>query len=150
MELPVLSERTKLGILGILLLLMLGILIYTAVNALEAARNFQKQYSAVTKGDVSAIHPWMTVHVVSHLYRVPEDYLYHSLDLSDSKQLRHSTLYEIASEKKQPVNTVIQTLQHAILTYRKAHPNLLTPTPKPTTASGSKRQELPTPGRTPY
>lgn len=144
------SERAKLGLLGILLLVMIGILIFTAANALEAARDFQEQYTAVKKGDVSAIHPWMTVHVVSHLYKVPENYLYHSLELRDSKQLRHSTLYEIASKKKQPVNTVIQTLQRAILTYRKAHPNLLTPTPKSTATPRSKRHELPTPGRTPY
>jgi hypothetical protein len=148
LELPVLSERTKLGLLGVLLLLMVGILVFTAVNTLEAAQDFQQQYSAVKKGEVSAIHPWMTVHVVSHLYRVPENYLYHALDLTDSKLLRHSTLYDISSKKKQPVNTVIQTLQRAILAYRKAHPNLLTPTPSVTPRS--KRHAISTPGGTPY
>jgi hypothetical protein len=144
---PWLSERTKLALLGLLLLIMIGILVYTAINTLEAAQDFQQQQSAVKKGDVEAIHPWMTVHVVSHLYHVPEDYLYHSLNLNDSKVLRHSTLYELASKKKQPVNRVIQTLQRAILTYRKAHPNLLTPTPSATPKS--KTHAISTSGGTP-
>jgi hypothetical protein len=145
---PLVSERAKFVLLGLLLALMVGILIYTAVNTIEAAQDFQQQQTAVKKGDVAAIHPWMTVHVVSHLYHIPEDYLYHSLNLTDTKLLRHSTIYEIASKKKQSVNRIIQTLQEAILTYRKAHPNLLTPTPSVTPRS--RRPVRPTSGGMPY
>jgi hypothetical protein len=85
-------------------------------------RSFQKQYSAVKTGDVSTVHPWMTVHVISHVYHVPEEYLGQKLTISSQDQLRHETLYEIASHKKQPVNRIVHTVQQAILVYRKDHP----------------------------
>ncbi len=84
-------------------------------------RSFQHQYTAVKKGDVSTVHPWMTVHVISHVYHVPEDYLGHTLTISNSYQLRHSTLYDIAARKRQPVDRVVHTVQQAILVYRKNH-----------------------------
>jgi hypothetical protein len=113
------SERTKLSIIGLLLVLILGVLIFTAVNTAQAVHNFQKQYSAVKVGDVETIRPWMTLHVISHVYNVPEDYLGRSLVISDKTTLHKATLYEIASRKKQPVNQVIRTVQRSILTYRK-------------------------------
>jgi hypothetical protein len=113
------SERTKLSIIGLLLLLILGVLIFTAVNTAQAVHNFQKQYSAVKVGDVGTIRPWMTLHVISHVYHVPEAYLGRSLVISDTTTLRKATLYEIADRKKQPVNQVIHTVQRSILTYRK-------------------------------
>lgn len=132
------SERKKLTLLCLLLLLMLGIVAFTAVNTVEAIQNLREQYSDVKSGDVSAVDPWMTIHVVSHIYNVPEDYLYHSLQITYPNEYRHTTLYELASHKKQPVNQVIRVIQHAILTYRKEHPRPPTPvsghgvvTPKP-------------------
>jgi hypothetical protein len=135
------SERVKLSFLCLLLLLMLGILALTAVNTLQAVRSFQQQYSAINAGDVSTIHPWMTIHAVSRIYHVPEDYLYSSLHIGSPAVLRHVTLYEIASRKRQPVDQVIRAIQHAILAYRKGHPRFLTPSPAPKPLS-------PTPGRT--
>ena len=124
-----LSERAKLGLLWILLLLVLGFLAFTAASTFQAVRSFQQVYSAFKTGDVSTVHPWMTVHVISHVYHVPEDYLYLSLRIGTPASFRHVTLYEIASRKKQPVNQVVHTIQHAILVYRKQHPHFLTPTP---------------------
>lgn len=139
-----LSERVKLSLLCLLLFLMFGVLTFTAVNALQAVQSFQRQYSEVKAGDVSTIHPWMTIHVVSQIYKVPEDYLYHSLQISYPNEYRHTTLYELASHKRQPVDQVIHTIQHAILTYRKIHPEILKP------AAGRKQDKnppSPTPGR---
>lgn len=137
------SERARLGLLCLLLLIMLGVLVFAAVNTIQATQTFQKQYKAVKSGDVSAIHPWMTIHVISHIYNVPEDYLYSSLKLEDSPTLHHATLYEIAGRKRQPVNQVIHTLQRAIATYRTVHPRGPTPTPTP-----RARHAPPTVGRT--
>lgn len=133
------AERIRLALLCLLLLLMLGVLAFAAVNTIEAARTFQKEYKAAKSGDVSAIHPWMTIRVVAHIYRVPEDYLYSSLKLKDSPTLSHTTLYEIAGKKHQPVSLVIHTLQQAIATYRQAHPHISTPTPTPRARDATPR-----------
>ncbi|HVB23894.1 MAG TPA: hypothetical protein VNG51_18300 [Ktedonobacteraceae bacterium] len=141
------SERVKLGLLCLLLLLMIGIVAFTAINTFQAVQNLQEQYSDVKSGDVSTIHPWMTIHVVAHVYNVPEDYLYHSLQIDYPNQYRHTTLYELASHKRQSVNQLISTIQHAILTYRNKHPKSLTP------VTGQRRGGkplLPTSGRTHY
>ena len=126
-----LSERTKRNLLCVFLLLLLGLVAITAVRAFQAVHNFQQQYSEIKAGDVSAIHPWMTIHVISHVYHVPENYLYRSLTLDNPAQLRHSTLYQIATLKRQSVDQVVHTAQHAILAYRKHQsPFLLHPTNK--------------------
>jgi hypothetical protein len=116
-----LSESNKLKLIFLALLLILGLLAFSAIETVQAMRSFQHQYVAVKKGDVSTVHPWMTVHVISHVYNVPEDYLGHELTITNPYQLRHSTLYDIASRKKQPVDRVVHTVQQAILVYRKEH-----------------------------
>jgi len=120
-------ERAKLSIIILLLLLILGVLIFAAVSTIQAVRSFQHQYSAVKVGDVSTVHPWMTLHVISHIYHVPEDYLDHSLPVGNADLLRHGTLYEIANRKRQPVEQVVHTVQQTILKYRKEHSSFLTP-----------------------
>ena len=115
------GERIKLGLLCLLLLLMLGIVCFTAMSTYQAMRSFQQQNNALETGDVNAIRSWMTIHVIAHLYHVPEDYLSNTLAAGNPAQLRHFTLNQIASNKRQPVNKLIQTVQHAILEYRKAH-----------------------------
>ncbi|HLQ28639.1 MAG TPA: hypothetical protein VK140_05310 [Ktedonobacteraceae bacterium] len=141
-----LRERAKLGILCLLLLLMLGILAFTAVNTVQAVRNFQQQNSAIKAGDVHAIHPWMTIHMISHIYHVPEDYLYRSLNMNSPDQIRHATLNEIANRNRQPIDQVIRTIQHAILTYRKKQPPSM-PMPPP---QHSVRHAPPATGRAKY
>lgn len=121
MKLVAPGERIKLGLLILLLLLMLGLVCFAAVGTYKAVRNFQQQNSALEAGDVSTVRAWMTIHVVARLYHVPEDYLSHELAVSNPEQVRHSTLNQLASKKKQPVSKLIQTVQHAILSYRKTH-----------------------------
>ncbi|MBV9258226.1 MAG: hypothetical protein JO215_09425 [Ktedonobacteraceae bacterium] len=120
-----LSERVKLELICLALLLILGLLTFTAIETVQAMRSFQKQYSAVKTGDVSTVHPWMTVHVISHVYHVPESYLGKKLTINNPDQLRHATLYEIAAHKKQPVNRIVRAVQQAILVYRKDHNSAL-------------------------
>ena len=124
-----LSERTRLWLLWLLLPLVLGVLVFTAANTFQAVRGFQQQYSAVKTGDVSTVHPWMTIHVISRVYHVPEVYLYRSLQIDTPASFRHITLNGIANRKLQPVDQIIRTVQHAILAYRKEHPIFFTPTP---------------------
>jgi hypothetical protein len=125
------SERSKLILLGVSLLIMLSIIIFTSVSTVQATRSFQHQYNAVKTQNVNAIHPWMTVHVISNIYHVPETYLCGSLQSGSPKTLRHTTLYEIASHKREPVAKIVHTVQTAILAYRKQHPLPATPTPRP-------------------
>lgn len=141
-----LSERARLGLLCFLSLLVLGLLAFTTVNTMQAARSFQQQYSAVKTGDVKAIRPWMTIRVVSRIYHVPEDYLYRSLNIGNPDSLHHLTLYDIAKRKRQPVDQVIGSIQHAILAYRKIHPHFLTPAP----TQHTHMKPTPAPGRTKY
>jgi len=123
------SERARLGLLCLLLLLMLGMLAISAVNTFQAVRSFQQQSSALETGDVSTIRDWMTIHAISHIYNVPEDYLERTLQFGGPDLLRHATLSVLANRKRQPVNQVIRTIQRAILAYRKKHPPSLSPTP---------------------
>ena len=67
-----LSEDKKLKLICVLLLFMLGLLAFCAIETVQAMRSFQHQYNAVKMGDVSTVHPWMTVHVISHVYHVPK------------------------------------------------------------------------------
>src|SRR5260370_10447538 len=101
-------ERAKLGLLCFLLLFMLGFLAFTAVNTVQAVRSFQQQYSAIKTGDVQDIRPWMTIHVISHVCHVPEDYLSRSLKLDN----RHATLYEFAAHKTPPLYPHLHATTH--------------------------------------
>ncbi|HLL77939.1 MAG TPA: hypothetical protein VKT25_00455 [Ktedonobacteraceae bacterium] len=135
-----LDDRVSLGLLCLLLLCILGFLFYSVMNTYQAVEHFQQQVHAVKSQDVSAVRPWMTIHVISHIYHVPEDYLCRSLHVQTTETYRHVTLYDLAGRKKQPVDQVVHTLQHAIQSYRKAHPDLYTPTP--TRALHSRQKKM--------
>src|SRR5437016_6779541 len=106
----------------------MGFTIVKVVDTFGAMRNLQVQYSDARSGDVSTVRPWMTTHAISLIYRVPEDYVNSSLDVTSTPVHLHETLYEIASHKRQPVDRVIHTVQRAILTYRKGHRRISMPT----------------------
>jgi hypothetical protein len=142
--LDTLSERTKLTLLSFLLLLILGFLAFSAIRTFQAAHNFQQQYSRIKAGDVSTMRPWMTVHVIAHVYHVPENYLYHSLTINNPTLFRHATLYQIAARRRQPVDQVMHTIEDTILIYRKEHSALTT------TALVRQSDSLPIPGRMTY
>jgi len=147
-----LRERTtRLGLLCLLLFLALGLTVLVADATVQQVQSFQREEKAVKKQDVNAIHPWMTVHVVSHIYHVPEDYLYSSLRINKNDPLRRATLSTIASHKKQPYSRVEYTVKSAILAYQKEHPKILTPTPMPTPRPQNKGFiTIPIVGRTNY
>jgi hypothetical protein len=115
------SERIKLSVLSALLLLALVISAFTIANTLQAVRNLQLRNHDVKVGNVSTIRAWMTVPTISRIYHVPEDYVYRSLEIASPTSYHHVTLYEIAHRKKQSVDQVIHSLQHAILIYRQQH-----------------------------
>ena len=121
------SERIKLSVLSALLLLALVFSAFTIANTFHAVRNLQLRNHDVKAGNVSTIRAWMTVPAISRIYHVPEDYVYRSLEIASPVSYHHMTLYEIAHRKKQSVDHVIHTLQHAILIYRQQHPGITTP-----------------------
>ena len=121
------SERVKLSALSVLLLLALAISAFASANTFQAVRNLQLRNHDVKVGNVSTIRTWMTVPTISRIYHVPEDYMYHSLEISSPASYHHVTLYELANRKHQPVDQVIHTLQHAILIYRQQHPSITMP-----------------------
>lgn len=126
------SERARLGLLSLLLLLTLGCVAFGTSSTIQAVQRLQQQNAAIKKGDVNAVRPWMTVHVISRLYHVPEDYLYQSLNIDHPDLYHRVTLNQIASKQRRPVSRVIQAVQHAILQYRKDHTRMKTLTPQPT------------------
>lgn len=122
-----LNKGGSIALLCLLLLLALGLLTFTGIQTFQQIRSFQEHSRAVRAGDVHTIRPWMTLHVVSHVYHVPESYLYQELDIRDAGSMRHATLNTIAKTTHKPVNDVIQTVQHAVLAYRKVHPHASLP-----------------------
>lgn len=140
------SERAKLGVLCVLLLLAMVFTASTAENTFQSVRNLQLQNNGIRAGDIHTIRAWMTIHAISHIYHVPEDYVYRSLDISSTASFHRATLYEIASHKRQPLNKVIDTIQLAILTYRKRFDSF-----SMSTQQGSITKHLsPTLGRTEF
>jgi hypothetical protein len=121
------SEQIKLSVLSALLLLALAISAFTIADTFQAVRNLQLQNHDVKAGNVSTIRDWMTVPAISRIYHIPEDYVYHSLEITNSTSNHHVTLYEIANRKQKPVDQVIHIVQHAILTYRKQHHGITIP-----------------------
>ncbi len=140
------SERAKLNFLSLLLLLALGVVVLAIVNTWQAVTNFQQMSTATKAGDVTTIRPWMTIHVISRVYHVPEDYLTNSLQVKKTDPLHHATLYEIAARKRQPVDRLIRTLKNIILIYRKQHPGSSLPVQP--TRSPIENYFAPPPGET--
>ncbi len=120
-----LNKSGKIVLLCLLLFVALGLLIYTTVHTTEQVRSFQQRNHAVKAGDVNTIRPWMTLHAVSRIYHVPEGYLYKELQVPTTNT--RTTINSIAKIKHQPVNTVLQHVQHAVTTYHKTHASTSAP-----------------------
>src|SRR5689334_10724896 len=101
------SERIKLGILSALLLLVLAFSVFAVVNTFQAVRALQMRNHEVKAGNVSTIRAWMTIPAISHIYHVPEDYVYRSLNVTHPAPNHPVTLYEVANRKQKPVDQVI-------------------------------------------
>jgi hypothetical protein len=116
------SVRKKIVIVGVLLLLAVGITGFFAVETMQDLRDFQQQNALAVAGDVHTIQPWMTIPYISHVYSVPEGYLYRTLNLAPTAPHRHITLGSLSISYNRPVNDLIRKIQLAIQTYRRYHP----------------------------
>jgi hypothetical protein len=114
--------RKKIVIVGVLLLLAVGITVFFAVETMQDLRDFQQQNALAVAGDVHTIQPWMTIPYISHVYSVPEGYLYGTLNLAPTAPHRHITLHSLSISYNRPVNDLIRKIQLAIQTYRRHHP----------------------------
>ena len=114
------STRVKLILMGVLLCLaILGAVIAT-IATVQAFQRFQQRHHLVVTGDVRTIEAWMTIHHISIVYHVPENYLYESLNIPRSPNERLSLML-LAGRYKRPVNELIRQVQVAILIYREKH-----------------------------
>ncbi len=128
-----LNERGMLVLLCLLLLVTIGFLAFATMQTVQQVRSFQEHSHAVKAGDVSTVSSWMTIHAVSRIYHVPESYLNQELGIRNPETVRHATLNTLAKTSHKPVNTVIHTVQRAIVTYRKTHPYSPSSVPTPST-----------------
>jgi hypothetical protein len=119
-----LSTSRKLVVIGVLLCLALGATIFLAAQTVQAIQHFREQHALTLAGNVSVstIRPWMTIHYISRVYKVPESYLYEQLHITDPKSVRHTSLHSLAARYNRPVDGLIRDIQTAIETYRKQHP----------------------------
>jgi hypothetical protein len=124
-----LNVRLRRFGIAFLLCLALGLSIFSIVKTVQAAERFQQTRHLALTGDVHAIQPWMTLHYVSRVYRVPESYLLQVLRISDSRSVRHVTLYALAARLHTTPTALIQKIQAAILIY---HDHLPAPPPSGT------------------
>jgi hypothetical protein len=115
-----LSVRVKLIVMGVLLCLAVIGAVIATIATVQAFQRFQQTRHLVITGDVRSIQPWMTIHHVSIVYHVPENYLYESLNIPRSHNERLS-LTLLAERYKRPVNELIHEVQIAILLYREKH-----------------------------
>ncbi len=115
------STRVKLILMGVLLCLAVIGAVIATIATVQAFQRFQQTRQLILAGDVRAIQPWMTIHHISIVYHVPENYLYQNLKIPRSPTERLS-LTLLAGRYHQPVNELIHEVQVAILDYRRQHP----------------------------
>jgi hypothetical protein len=139
------SVRTRIIIVSVLLVLALGSTVFAAASTVQAFYMFQQQHTLAKEGDVRTIRPWMTVPYISRIYHVPQSDLYSALHQAGLQPEQHTTLHALSLRCHCPVNSVIHTVQEAILTYRRQHPPAHpgTPTPAPTPTGQVKQRGSP-------
>lgn len=115
------SARVKLILMGVLLCLAVVGAVIATIATVQAFQRFQQTRHLILTGDVRAIQPWMTIHHISIVYHVPEDYLYQALKIPKPQNARLSLML-LAGRYHRPVNELIHEVQIAILNYRKQHP----------------------------
>jgi hypothetical protein len=123
----------KFTIISVLLILSLSGTVYAARATLGAVHSFTVQQTLSKSGDIRIIRPWMTIHYIGNLCRVPTDYLDDSLDIPPGdKHFNRATLHELATHFKQSDTEIVHIVQKAILNYRQHRPPVrleLTPIP---------------------
>lgn len=125
-----LSARSRLIVTSFLLCLAVAATIFCAVQTVQAIQRFQLAHSQIIQRDVNAIQPWMTIHYISRVYGVPEEYLAHSIGLTNSRQWTNVPLRSLSVHYNRPVDALIRELQAAIKAYQKLHPYLIGYLPK--------------------
>lgn len=113
--------RVKLILTGVLLCLALAGAVIATLATVQAFQRFQQTRNLVLAGDVRSIRPWMTVHYISVIYHVPEDYLYQALNIPNPPPVKPA-LSLLAQYYNRPVDELIHEIQVAIETYRGQHP----------------------------
>jgi hypothetical protein len=114
-----LDTRSRLFVTSILLCLALAATIFCAVQTVRAIQHFQLTRSQIVQGDVNTIQPWMTIHYISRVYAVPEEYLIDHISIPDSRQVSNVPLRTLAARYNRSVDGLIRELQIAIKAYRK-------------------------------
>jgi len=117
--------RSRLIVTSILLCLALGATIFCAFQTIRAIQRFQLARSLAYQDDVNAIQPWMTIHYISHVYSVPEEYLAGSLNITTIRPVARVPLRTLAVRYNRSVDGIIRDLQTAIKIYRKQNPHRL-------------------------
>lgn len=113
--------------------------------------HFQQQHTLATHKDVRAIRPWMTLTYISRFYHVPEPYLVNALHLTDTKNADRLPIQILAQHNSRTITQMTDSLQVAIITYHRQHPERLptaTVTPHRTSSTQHTRGK-PLPGGTP-
>lgn len=141
-----LSSRAKIILATFFLLLTLIVAGFAIISTVQAFHSFQQQHTLVKAGDVRTIRPWMTIPYISHTYHIPEGYLYQSLSIDARYTPRRATLHTLATQTKQPVNTLVYNVQKAIIVYRRQH----RPLEPSVTATLGRNASLYAAGRTGY
>ena len=128
------STKTTLSLIVTisLLVIALAVAIISVSMTVREVHHFQQQHSLAAHKDVRAIRPWMTLTYISRFYHVPEPYLINSLHLSDTKNADRLPIQTLAQHNKRTITQMTDTLQVAIITYHRQHPeHPLTPTVTP-------------------
>ncbi|HEX4203119.1 MAG TPA: hypothetical protein VHZ51_02755 [Ktedonobacteraceae bacterium] len=133
--------RVKFALIGVLLLMSLSGTFFAAHATLGAVHSLQVQQKFARVDDVRAIQPWMTVPFISHIYHVPPDYLYATLDVKPQKKppayttlhttFQNTTLHTIALSTKHPDAEIINKVQQAIKRYQHSDHFPVYPAPGP-------------------
>ena len=114
-----LSARSRLIVTSFLLCLAVAVTIFCAVQTVQAIQRFQLAHSQIVHKDVNAIQPWMTIHYISRVYAVPEEYLIQQISITDTGQISRVPLRTLAIRYNRSVDGLIRELQIAIKAYRK-------------------------------
>jgi hypothetical protein len=87
-----------------------------AVVGVRAARTYQgmRNEERVQAGEAVGVRPWMTLPYISRIYGIPEDDLFHTLDLTITEQRRRLPLQALVRQEGRDLNADIAALNAAI------------------------------------
>jgi hypothetical protein len=112
----------------IVILIVLGLLI-TVRFGIRAVRSFgilrHRPFPPALETDVELIRGWMTIPYIAHVYSVPDDVLWHSLDIPPLKpdEAKRTDLYHLNQQyfPGQPME-VLSRVKQAVLDFQTHQP----------------------------